>query len=354
MVTETAEENDDQLGVTRFIPLNGVPTKILIYDEKLRELNDGQVRHVETPFNYDRLVLMISGNPGEIEYYRNYLARVHQLTKLPVIGVSNSGHNRPPAWLSMPGVFENPDLYSLDGQLLNKVAFIEQFLTKRTRLVLLAHSIGTYLVLELLAQYPQINSMVEGAVLVMPSLDHMAQTEAGRKVTRLFTYAYYPLIGLSYLLDSLLPAAVQRSLVRYILTTKDTSSLYGTSGGSSTAVNNKSVPDCVIEAATNLLHPHCLRALVHMTRCEFAQVLEPNLAAMEANRSKLTLLYGEADHWAPVAVYRWLKERVSGEVDARLCLGRIDHAFVVDRQGTERIARLTVDILREKLPLLKS
>ena len=61
MVTETAEENDDQLGVTRFIPLNGVPTKILIYDEKLRELNDGQVRHVETPFNYDRLVLMISG-----------------------------------------------------------------------------------------------------------------------------------------------------------------------------------------------------------------------------------------------------------------------------------------------------
>lgn len=104
MVTEKTLADDDQLGVTRFIPLNGVPTKILIYDEKLQQQAGGQT-HVETPFNYDRLILMISGNPGEIEYYRNYLARVHQLTKLPVIGVSNSGHNRAPSWLSMPGVF---------------------------------------------------------------------------------------------------------------------------------------------------------------------------------------------------------------------------------------------------------
>lgn len=60
MVTES-EADDDQLGVTRFIPLNGVPTKILIFDEKLREGANGGVRHIETPFNYDRLVLMISG-----------------------------------------------------------------------------------------------------------------------------------------------------------------------------------------------------------------------------------------------------------------------------------------------------
>ena len=90
-------EFEDQQGVTRFIPLNGVPTKIVIYDDQIQSGND-----IETPFNYDRLVLMISGkllikvilgfihfsvpgNPGEVEYYRNYLARVHQMTKLPVI-----------------------------------------------------------------------------------------------------------------------------------------------------------------------------------------------------------------------------------------------------------------------------
>lgn len=203
------------------------------------------------------------------------------------------------------------------------------------------------MILELLAQYPQINSMVDQCILVMPSLDHMAETEVGRKVARLFTYAYYPLMALSYLLDSLLPASAQKALVRYFLS-KDTSALYGTTG-SSTAVT-QTVPECVLQSATNLLHPHCLRALVHMTQCEFAQVLEPNLAAIEANRGKLTILYGEADHWAPVEVYHKLKARTSPEVDARLCLGRIDHAFVVDRQGTEKIAQLTAAILRDKLP----
>lgn len=55
-----AAEFEDQLGVTRFIPLNGVPTKILIYDERLRQPGAG-TGTIGTPFNYDTLILMISG-----------------------------------------------------------------------------------------------------------------------------------------------------------------------------------------------------------------------------------------------------------------------------------------------------
>lgn len=42
---------DDPIGIIKFITINGVPTKIVIYDSNPNEI----------PFDYDRLILMISG-----------------------------------------------------------------------------------------------------------------------------------------------------------------------------------------------------------------------------------------------------------------------------------------------------
>ena len=50
------EQFEDQLGLIKFVPLNGVPTKIVIFDEHLNQSDS-----IETPFNYERLILMISG-----------------------------------------------------------------------------------------------------------------------------------------------------------------------------------------------------------------------------------------------------------------------------------------------------
>lgn len=197
------------------------------------------------------------------------------------------------------------------------------------------------MIIELLAQYPQINQMVDHCVLVMPSLDHMADTKVGQKVTRMFTYGYYPLLTLSYVLHNLLPERVKKFLVTYVL--KNDSATFS-------ANSARTIPSCVIHSATNLFSPNCLRALVHMTKCEFTQVKDPNLEAIEANAQKLTILYGEKDHWAPVPFFERLRARASPSVDMRLCLGQIDHAFVIDREGTEMIAKLTVDILTSKVP----
>lgn len=47
--------------------------------------------------------MFVLGNPGEIEYYRSYLSTIHKQTKLPTIGLSNSGHNRIPDSLPKDG-----------------------------------------------------------------------------------------------------------------------------------------------------------------------------------------------------------------------------------------------------------
>ena len=51
------DEFDDQHGVVKFVPLNGVPTKIVIYDENKHQNQS----NIDRPFEYDQLILMISG-----------------------------------------------------------------------------------------------------------------------------------------------------------------------------------------------------------------------------------------------------------------------------------------------------
>ncbi|KAI2797438.1 hypothetical protein RDWZM_000296 [Blomia tropicalis] len=320
---------DDPIGIIKFITINGVPTKIVIYDSN----------PIEIPFDYDRLILMISGNPGEIEYYRNYLWQVHQKTKLPVIGISNSGHNRLPSNLSMPNVYQNGHLYGLNGQIQNKRTFIDQFISKRTKLILLGHSIGTYMIIELLDQFPQINNMVDHCILLMPTIEHIGQTAMGQKVAQYIRWGYYPLLSLAYILD-LMTQRFKNILANYVLR-KDVPTLTA-----SKYEMSQLVPKSVIEAATNLFNPNCVRALIYMTETEFKQVQEANIEAIDLNKNKLTFLCSENDHWFPKEFFEKLQRRLPDQVDMKLCLGQIIHAFVVDREATEHIANLTFDIIK--------
>ena len=68
MITNNDDEqefiNNSKIGYTRFVPLNGIPTKIIIFDT----YNNNQPNvvsdssdHSTTFFDYDNLILMISG-----------------------------------------------------------------------------------------------------------------------------------------------------------------------------------------------------------------------------------------------------------------------------------------------------
>ena len=194
--------------------------------------------------------------------------------------------------------------------------------------------------LELLDRFDYIEKMAQKAVLVMPSLDRMAETEIGKQVSSSFLNHSTSLVCLATILNCVLPTSLKRYAVSYIL--KRDSKLFKMD-------RNRTLPECVIKSAMNLLNPDCLRALIHMTVSEFREVLRPNIKAMEKCHEKVTILYGENDHWAPVEYYNDLKASISDKVDARLCLGQIDHAFVIDRQGTESISNIVVDEISKKI-----
>lgn len=79
------------------------------------------------------------------------------------------------------------------------------------------------------------------------------------------------------------------------------------------------------------------------------------MAAIKANSSRLSILYGTADHWCPPSFYdrivSQLEQQNVRDVDIRCCLGTIDHAFVIDTQATQEIANLTLKIIESKWQL---
>ena len=87
----------------------------------------------------------------------------------------------------------NEDLYSLDGQIRHKIAFIEEFLPASCEITFIGHSIGCKIILEIMkelnsrqSQYKISNESVcqdqevHKSYLLFPTIERMKQTPAGR------------------------------------------------------------------------------------------------------------------------------------------------------------------------------
>lgn len=135
------------------------------------------------------------------------------------------------------------------------------YISKKASLVLLAHSIGCYGVLELLHQYDDIKRRVDHSVLIFPTIDSMLDTDSGQSVHRLFTTFFYPLIGLAYILDNLLPQFAKEWIACLNL-----------KSASDSRTAEEPIPHIVKKSATNLFSPDSLKAVIYMTECELVQV----------------------------------------------------------------------------------
>uniref|UniRef100_A0A3B4A433 Lipid droplet-associated hydrolase n=1 Tax=Periophthalmus magnuspinnatus TaxID=409849 RepID=A0A3B4A433_9GOBI len=160
----------------------------------------------------------------------------------------------------------------------------------KTHLVLIGHSIGCYIILEMMKRNPELK--VLKAVMLFPTIERMAQTPQGRVVTpvicQLRYVAYFPVFLLS-----LLPESLKHGLVRlavYIYSRLSPLSNFRT---------------------------HCANAM-YMGGQEMKKVLDRDNATIKKHLHKLIFYYGAADHWCPVEYYNDIK-RDFPDGDFRLC-----------------------------------
>ncbi|KRT79756.1 hydrolase [Oryctes borbonicus] len=300
---------------TEWVTVNQVPTKVITWGKTLQQANEGP-----TEDNLDYIIL-ITGNPGVVNAYEEFLEEIHKKTGFIVWGIGHAGHNKCNS-IEMPPYDENKELYGLEGQIKHKITFIEEYVPKNARITLIGHSIGSYIIVKLLG-VPSIQSKVVKSFLLFPTIEYIGDSENGKKFTKFIPYLFRLLLVLSTLFN-LLPLLIQNFLLHAYLKISGISSRY-------------------IEAIRDFVDPFTINNSLNMAMQEMSQMKERDNDIIMANINKIKIYYGADDGWCPITNYFNIKRDIPN-IDALVCDKGYSHAFIV--KHSLPMARLVVDWMK--------
>ncbi|XP_075606636.1 lipid droplet-associated hydrolase isoform X2 [Balearica regulorum gibbericeps] len=223
---------------------------------------------------------------------------------------------------------ELEDVFGLNGQVEHKLNFLKKNVSKDIKLVLIAHSIGCYITLEMMKRASELQ--VLRSVLLFPTIERMAQSPQGKLMTPLLCKLRYVLYMPVYLL-SFLPEGVKASLVRFALR------------------GMKTCDESSITTSVNLFSVDCIANILYMASQEMMKVVERDSTTIKQNLKKLIFYYGTGDSWCPQHYYDEIKMDFP-DGDIRLCEKGLRHAFVLD--ASKEMAAMITDWLRDDLTKL--
>ncbi|KAL7861898.1 hypothetical protein SRHO_G00133390 [Serrasalmus rhombeus] len=285
-------------------------------------------------FNPPRvLILIIPGNPGVVGFYKTFMWTLYQAfnRQYPVWSIGHAGHCAPPDSMDMvedASVMEE-DVFGLNGQIEHKLAFLSEHVPRDTHLVLVGHSIGCYIILQIMKRNPELK--VIKSVLLFPVIERMACSPQGQVMTPVLCRLRYAVYLPAFLL-SLLPEKLKAGLVQLALR------------------NVYSLDTTMIPATVSLINVDCIGNAMYMGSQEMSLVLERDNSTIRQHLNKLIFYYGATDHWCPVQYYCDMR-RDFPEGDIRLCERGLRHAFVLD--AGEEMANMTTEWIRDDLRRLK-
>jgi pimeloyl-ACP methyl ester carboxylesterase len=155
-----------------------------------------------SPTKNSLLVFMITGNPGLIEYYRTFLTLCfdslrtnypdHHIkvagTSLRGFGVQDDNHQHS-VNNSAKGPYDLEQQIEHIGQMLERAIETHARYGSSPKVVLMGHSVGSYILLEVLRRRKQSpttqqssnNAKVIGGICLFPTVTHIAKSPSGKK-----------------------------------------------------------------------------------------------------------------------------------------------------------------------------
>ncbi|GAA5933664.1 hypothetical protein JCM3775_003766 [Rhodotorula graminis] len=279
------------------------------------------------------VLLFIPGNPGLVDFYRHFLASLRDSLPLELRNQTKLyavGHLRHTPGFDEDRGFNPRGLPSLDDQVKDKCTFVESIADEDgigrpdgPKLVVLGHSIGAWIGLQMLKALPQ---QISSLHALFPTLSHMALTPNGRRLSPLFSsWALRP-VFLSTSALSYLPRALLSRIVALMT---------GQSGaGAQVTTALVGSPESVVAALT-------------MAREELERVRDVDVDALERYGDRMWV------YWAAEGVDGWVTEEAVREIDDVLervageegrarrqrCSEGMPHAFVLNEAHTTSLAR---------------
>ena len=288
--------------------------------------------------------MFLKGNPGLIDYYETFASYLHDLCKLPIIGVSHTGHlntsstNYKQSWNKIA---------NLDQQVDDKIKYIENKLLQSNSdnvdIILIGHSIGCYIILKMLTAIKEknLNINVKKSILIFPTIERMSRSPQGRVVTPVLNYLLRILL-LILLLVSFIPTKLLEKLVQFYFSLRK---------------NSSSVDKNVVKASFYMISSYsCVKSLLLMAKHEMQVVNKLNFEDIRSHHKELILYYGTNDHWCPLDYYHDMKQNYENHLidfnhsnSLLLDENNLEHAFLIDLKQTETMSKLTAKWIKNSL-----
>lgn len=255
------------------------------------------------------LIMVVPGSPGMGHFYIPFARKLFQLGKgsYNVSVASHAGHSPGHRRMDRDGRV----WYNLEDQVEHKLAYIREHVDNNTPLILVGHSIGCYMIMQMLKQLAP--DKVQKVMFLFPTIERVSTSVQGKRMS-LVTWLRW-LILLVVWLASCIPKPLQTWMMKRHFHNSPRDHL-----------------DYTVEAAVNMVNTSCINNCFRMLDQELRVVNKLDTELLDAHMTKISIYYGAVDHWVPPNAYSNMRRRYPGE-DIVQCTNGYQHAFVLNESN---------------------
>lgn len=215
-------------------------------------------------------------------------------------------------------------LFNLEGQIQHKLDLINNHIDKNSKLHLIGHSIGSWLILELLQKNKSMISRVSSVNLLFPTLQKMAKSRNGKFLNNVIRRLHV-FIMMLFTLVNFIPDLIKNSIIGYYL-------------------NWHSLPPFYSERMLKFCSPKVGEKVLFLAYDEMDNVRSLNNEILEIIKGMTNVLYSPTDGWAPL---NYMDDLRQFEPQIKMKEVNIEHAFVL--KSSSKVATMVSDFIREKM-----